>query len=657
MRHSACAALVLLLSAVPQAWSQDKTVATPPSITTEGIPPIPQSIADGLAKYAQFRQAQMMAWNPSRRQILITTTLGSVPQLYSVDGPGRDRHQLTWFDRGVPVFANVSFDPADGNTAIFQYDPAGSSELRSLYRYDMATGEISLVTESKTRYAHVWSRQGKWLAYDSAERNGKDRDLYVIQPSDPKSKRRLAEFDGAFDPQDWSPDGTSLLALEIPSNAETYIWRVDVKTGAKKALTPRDGEKAAWWNARFSPDGRRVYAISDRQGGEFRVWRCDVANCVWSAVTPAGMVVDASNSSAVAGFEIASDGTMMAVVVDKGSYTELQVIDLTTLKPRGLPAMPKGLVAQLRWRPASKEIAFSLSSIKSQGDVYSIDVALGTLTRWTTSETTFNPDVLPAPEVIEYKSFDGTPISAILYRPAAKFSGPRPVIVQLHGGPGSRQRIGFQGRSNYLLNELGIAIIWPNVRGSIGFGRTFEQMDDGKGRAGAIKDVGALLDWIGTRADLDKNRVMLGGGSYGGWLALEAGIVYNSRVRGIFEGAGITDFVTFLEKDTDSARQTNRRLEYGDERDPDMRSFLTSFSPISRASELKKPTFILQPGKDIRVPVAQAHELLDALKANNATVWYAEFANADHDTFPGTIQNIDWMLDAWIAFFKAYLLN
>jgi len=657
MRHSACAALVLLLSAVPQAWSQDKTVATPPSITTEGIPPIPQSIADGLAKYAQFRQAQMMAWNPSRRQILITTTLGSVPQLYSVDGPGRDRHQLTWFDRGVPVFANVSFDPADGNTAIFQYDPAGSSELRSLYRYDMATGEISLVTESKTRYAHVWSRQGKWLAYDSAERNGKDRDLYVIQPSDPKSKRRLAEFDGAFDPQDWSPDGTSLLALEIPSNAETYIWRVDVKTGAKKALTPRDGEKAAWWNARFSPDGRRVYAISDRQGGEFRVWRCDVANCVWSAVTPAGMVVDASNSSAVAGFEIASDGTMMAVVVDKGSYTELQVIDLTTLKPRGLPAMPKGLVAQLRWRPASKEIAFSLSSIKSQGDVYSIDVALGTLTRWTTSETTFNPDVLPAPEVIEYKSFDGTPISAILYRPAAKFSGPRPVIVQLHGGPGSRQRIGFQGRSNYLLNELGIAIIWPNVRGSIGFGRTFEQMDDGKGRAGAIKDVGALLDWIGTRADLDKNRVMLGGGSYGGWLALEAGIVYNSRVRGIFEGAGITDFVTFLEKDTDSARQTNRRLEYGDERDPDMRSFLTSISPISRASELKKPTFILQPGKDIRVPVAQAHELLDALKANNATVWYAEFANADHDTFPGTIQNIDWMLDAWIAFFKAYLLN
>jgi len=639
------------------AQGQEKAITAPATITTEGIPPIPQSIADGLAKYAQFRQAQMMAWNPSKRQILITTTLGSVPQLYSVDGPGRDRHQLTWFERGVPVFANVSFDPADANAVIFQYDPAGTTELRSLYRYDMTTGEISQVVESKTRYAHAWSRQGRWLVYDSAERNGKDRDLYVIQPSDPKTKRRLAEFDGAFSPQDWSPDGTSLLALEIPSNAETYVWRIDVKTGEKKALTPRDGEKAAWWNARFSADGKRVYAISDRQGGDFRVWRCDVANCVWSAVTPQGMVVDASNAAATAGFEISPDGSLMAVVADKGSFTELQMIDLTTLKPRALPALPKGTVAQLRWRPASKEIALSVASIKSQGDVYSVDVALGTISRWTTSETTFNPETLPAPEVVDVKSFDGTPISVILYRPPAKFSGPRPVIMQFHGGPALRDRVRFQGRSNYLLNELGIALMYPNVRGSSGFGRRFAQMDDGTGREGAIKDVGALLDWIGTRADLDKNRVMLGGASYGGWLALEAGIVYNGRIRGILEGAGITDFITYLEKDTNAARQTNRRLEYGDERDPAMRPFLTSISPITRAADLKKPTFILQPGKDIRIPVAQARELLNALKANNATVWYAEFADADHDSFPGPTQNIDWMLAAWIAFFKAYLLN
>jgi dipeptidyl aminopeptidase/acylaminoacyl peptidase len=657
MRHFA-RALAILLSVAGATAGQEKTITTPPAITVEGMPPIPQSIADDLARYAQFRQAQMMAWNPARRQMLVTTTLaGSVPQLYSVDGPGRDRHQLTWFEKGVPVFSNVSFDPADANTVVFQYDPSGSTELRSLYRYDMTAGTVSLVTESKTRFEHAWSRQGKWLAYDSAERNGKDRDLYVIQPADPKTKRRLADFEGAFFPQDWSPDGTSLLALEVPTNNEMYLWRVDVNSGEKKAITPRNGEKASILVARFSADGRKVYALSDRQGGSWRVWRCDVANCVWTPVTPDGMVVDIGTSASIAGFQISPDGSMMAVAADKGSYTELTVLDLTTLKPRALPAVPKGTISQLRWRAGTKELAFSVGSLKSQGDVYSIDVALGALSRWTTSETSFNPDALPAPEVIEYKSFDGTPISAILYRPAARFTGPRPVLVNIHGGPEQIERVRWQGRSNYLLNELGMAIVYPNVRGSAGFGRKFAQMDDGKGREGAIKDIGALLDWMATRPELDKNRVVLTGGSYGGWLALEAGIAYNDRIRGVIEGAGITDFISYFERDTNAARADNRRAEYGDERDPQMREFLTSISPITRAADLKKPTLIMQPGKDIRVPPAQARELFNALKAHNAPVWYAEFTNADHDNFPASRENNDWQLAAWVMFFKTFLLN
>ena len=268
----------------------------------------------------------------------------------------------------------------------------------------MTTGTVSLVAESKTRFDHVWSqRQGKWLAYDSAERNGKDRDLYVIQPADPKTKRRLADFDGAFEPQDWSPDGNILVANEIVSNVETYLWRVDVRTGEKKAITPRHGERATWLTARLSADGRQVYAMSDRHGGYWRVWRCDIGNCVWTAVTPEGLSVDPGTGASVAAFEISQDGTLLAVAVDKGSYTDVQVLDLATLKPRALPALPKGTIAQLRWRAGSKELAFSVGSLKAQGDVYSIDVSSGTLSRWTTSETSFNPDVLPAPEVLEYR--------------------------------------------------------------------------------------------------------------------------------------------------------------------------------------------------------------------------------------------------------------
>jgi dipeptidyl aminopeptidase/acylaminoacyl peptidase len=654
MRHLACAAVVFVVLAGTVPTAQDKILASPPSLTTEGIPPIPQSIADGLARYAQFRQAQMIAWHPAKRQILITTALGNTTQLYLVDGPGRDRHQLTWYDRSLPVIASASFDPADPNTIVFQHDPEGG-ELRPLYRYDLSTGDITLVTASKTRYPHVWSRQGKWLAYDSAERNGKDRDLYVIQPADPGTRRMLAEFDGPYAPQDWSPDGSTLLANEVLSNAETYLWRVDVKTGEKKAITPRDGEKAAWYNARFSADGRKIYAMSDRQGGEWRIWRCDIANCRWSPVTPDGTRI-VYTSSGTANFELSPDGTVLAAVIDRGSASELQLIDTTTLKVRTVQTPIKGDVSQLRWRPGSRELGFTLASIKAQGDVYSVDASLGTISRWTTSETTFNPDVLPAPEVVEWKSFDGVVISGILYRPAARFTGPRPVLVNIHGGPDVVERARWQGRSNYLLNELGIAILFPNVRGSGGFGREFAQMDDGRKREGAVKDIGAALDWIASRPDLDQGRVMLTGASYGGWLALEAGIYYNDRIRGIIEGAGITDFPTYLEN-TDAARQQNRREEFGDERDPQMRAFLTSISPTSRAKELKKPTFILHPGKDIRVPVGQARELLAALKANDAPVWYAEFADATHENFPNTGANYNWMLAAWVAFMKAYLVN
>lgn len=651
MRHLACAAVLLLLPVI--ASGQEKTAAAPANTRIEGMPPIPQSVLDGVARYGQFRTAQLVAWHPTKRQLLINTSFASnpaVPQLHLVDGPGRDRRQLTWMPRGVPPAAGVIFAPT-ADSFIFQYDPAGS-ELRSLYRYTLATGEVALLTDARSRYVPVFSRDGKWVAYDSVERNGRDRDLHVIQPTDASTKRRLADFSGAYAPQDWWPDGSAILANEVLSNFETYLWKVDVKTGQKTAITPRDGEKAGFFNARLSADGRRIYAISDRESGDFRIWRCDVAKCSWTAVTPEGTALDSPNETG--GFEISPDGTLLATTVDRGSTSELLILDLTTLKPRTLPALPRGVVSRVRWRPGSREVGFSLESSKAPNDVYSIDVSLGTLTRWTASEVSFNSDVLPQPEVIEWKSFDGLPISGILYRPSAKFTGPRPVLINIHGGPDQRERATWRGRSNYILEELGVAIIYPNVRGSTGFGRRFASLDDGKLRGDAVKDIGALLDWIAAKPDLDKNRVALLGISSGGWLALEAGAAYNDRIRGVVEGAGITNFVTFLES-TDPARQENRRREYGDERDPAMRDFLLSLSPVPHAARLQKPTFIIQPGKDARVPVTQAQDLLDALKASSKNVWYLEFTEANHDNLPGV--GGDYLLASWMWFFRNFLLN
>ena len=498
MRHMFCATIMALLPCL--AGAQDRVIAVPEKVKTEGLPPIPQAIADDLSRYASFREAQFVAWNPAKPQILIQTAFGSVPQLHLVDGPGRARTQLTFFPDGISrEFAWAQFDPADGATVVLRKDAGGGKELNQFYRYDVPTGATTLMTDGRSRYGvPVWSRQGKWIAYDSTERNGRDHDLYVMQPADPKSARRVAELTGNWEVQDWSPDGAAVLALEQVGDAETYLWRIDIKSGERKPLTARGQGTAEWARARFSADGRSLYAISDKGSDRHRLWRGDLAGGTWTPLTSESDAVDP-----IGGFDLSSDGQMIAIVFDRGSRSELQVLDLGTMKPRPLSGIPVGVITRIGWRPNSKQLAFTFANVKTYGDVFSIDASLGTLTRWTTSEVGgFNPDVLPAPEIVEWKSFDGTNISGILYRPPAKFTGPRPVMINIHGGPIARSLPLFVGRSNYLLNELGLAIIYPNVRGSAGFGRKFEQADNGLAREGAIKDIGAP-----PRLDRDPERV------------------------------------------------------------------------------------------------------------------------------------------------------
>ncbi len=647
MRSLCCAVLALLPWT---AGAQDRTIPVPEKIKTEGLPPIPQSIADDLSKYANFREAQLIAWGPGKRRILIQTTFGSVPQLHIVEGPGMARTQLTFFRDGLsPLESWARFDPADSNSFVLRKDIGGGTEANQIFRYDLTSGETTLVTDGKSRYGvPAWSRQGKWIAYDSTERNGRDHDLYVMQPADPKSARRVAQMDGSWVALDWSPDGAALLALESVSDAETYLWRVDVKSGEKKALTPRgQGGPALWEGARFSADGQSVFAISDRGSDKPRLWRGDVTSGQWTAMT--------KETDAVDSFDLSTDGQMIAIVFDRGNTTDVQVLDVGTMKPRPLPALPVGVITRLAWRPNTRELGFTFANVKMAGDVYSLDTSLGTLTRWTTSEVGgFNPESLPPPEVIEWKSFDGLTISGILYRPPAKFTGPRPVMINIHGGPVRRSLPQFVGRSNYLLNELGLAIIYPNVRGSSGFGRKFEQLDNGMAREGAVKDVGALLDWIAARPELDKNRVMLTGASYGGYLTLQAAIEYNDRIRCAYEGGGMTNLVAFLEE-TEPSRQAERRPEYGDERDPQMRAFLTSISPITRAAEMKKPVAVIHPSKDTRIPVGQAADFAKAVRANGTPVWYIEYTDVGHDNFPGQYGNFNFY--CWVLFVKTYLLN
>ena len=610
MRYSLRVALILLLPAY--AYAQETSLAIPDRANVDGLPPIPMSIVDGVAPYAQFRQARLLGWHPTARRLLISTAFGNVTQVHEVRTPGGARTQLTFFRDGVT--GGASYAPG-GRSVVFRKDTSGGGEAMQLFRYDLDSGRITLLTDGKSRHGvPAWSHRRGLVAFSSTRRNGKDRDLWVMDPLAPGSARMIAEVDGTWDALDWSADDKEVLAQQlIAGSTETRLWRIGVESRRRALVTPQGGNPARWSAAQFSADGRAVYALSDRDSEVTRVWKGDLATGKWMPLTGEGVAIEA--------FSAAPVGTAIAVVADRGATSELQIIDGTAVKPRKVSSIPRGVISSVAWHGSGTTLAIEFAGARTFRDVYAVDVKSGRLERWTSSEMGgASQDALPDAELIEWKSFDGRMIPGILYRPAKRFTGPRPVMINVHGGPEARERPRALGRSNYFRNELGMAIIYPNIRGSIGYGKTYEHLDDRQNREDAVKDIGALLDWIATRPEFDKDRVMLTGISYGGYVTLAAAIAYGDRIRCAFEGFGLSDFVAFLDG-TDPSRRRDRLAEYGDPADPAMRTFLKGISPLTHAAKLKVPLFIVQGAKDTRVPPDQAEAMVRAVRANGTPVW------------------------------------
>ncbi len=637
-------AAVLAASIVP---AQSGSIVPNENLVVEGIPPVPAAIAEAVRPYTESRSAGFASWNPTRREMLITTRFADTAQVHLVKMPGGARRQLTFFPDRV---GGAAFQPARGQSFVFSKD-VGGGEFFQLYRDDLATGAVTLLTDGKSRNSGaVWSHDGKWIAYSSTRRNGQDTDLYVQDPSDPKTDRRLAELSGGgWQAVDWSADGKKLLVVEGISVNESYLWLVDAATGVKTLVTPKgSGEKVSYGSGKFVPAGNAVYTTTDKDAEFQRLVRLDLASGRQTVLT--GKV-----PWDVEDFDVTHDGKRIAYVTDEDGASVIRVLEVDSGKELRVPGLPLGTVGSLQWHENGRDLGFSFSSARSPSDVYSFDVAAGKLDRWTESETGgLNPESFSEPELVRWKSFDGKPISGYLYKPGARFPGKRPVIVNIHGGPEGQSRPAYLGRNNYFMNELGLAMIFPNVRGSTGFGKTFSKLDNGTLREDSVKDIGALLDWIRTRPDLDADRVMVTGGSYGGFMTLASAVAYNDRIRCSLDVVGISNFVTFLEK-TEAYRRDLRRVEYGDERDPKMREFLQKISPLTSASKITKPLFVVQGANDPRVPRNESGQMVATVRKNGAPVWFLMAKDEGHGF--AKKRNQDFQFYAAVQFMQENLLK
>ena len=638
--------LLPALSLALAAYSQDATIAPNENLVAEGIPPVPAALAATLGKYTNSRSAFLTSWDPDRREMLITTRFADVYQIHLVKFPGGARSQLTFFQDNVRL---AQFHPSRDDYFIFSKD-VGGGEFFQLYRYDLLNGDTTLLTDGKSRnVSAVWAHKGDKIAYGSTRRDGSDVDIWIMDPADPRTDHMLLKLQGGgWLPLDWSPDGQKLLVENYTSAEESNLWIVDATSGAMTLLTPKGDSKVNYGGGFFSKDGKGAYVTTDRDSEFHRLASIDLA-------TGQHTYLSTAISWDVSDFNLSEDGRTIAFVANEDGYGALHLLDTASGKELPVPELPRGNLSGPTWHRNSHELGFNVSSARSSGDVYSLDVQTGKVDRWTESETGgLNPTALQEPTLIHWKSWDGRTISGFLYNPPASFTGARPVIVDIHGGPESQFHPNFIGRYNYWLNELGIALIFPNVRGSSGYGKTFLSLDNGFLREGSYKDINTLFDWIQTQPSLDSNRIMVTGGSYGGFMTLAVATNYNDRIRCSVDIVGPSNLVTFLEH-TSGYRQDLRRVEYGDERDPKMREFLERIAPANNAKNITKPLFVVAGKNDPRVPASESEQMAQVVRKNGTPVWWLLGKNEGHGF--GKKPNSDFLFYSTVMFVQQYLLN
>jgi dipeptidyl aminopeptidase/acylaminoacyl peptidase len=585
-----------------------------PNVLISGVPAVPPELQRRVHQYLESRAAQLTDVSDDGKQVLISTRFAEVAQLHVVEMPMGARTQLTFTPEPI---AQGQFLPGNPDTVFYLQD-VGGGEFFQVYRLDRTTGRSELLTDGKSRHEELQvSRDGKWLTWSSTARNGKDTDVYVAPSENPRQARRVTEAEGTWYPLEFSADGSKLLVTQFRAvdNADLHV--LDLKTHERRQLTPKEGVGSVGM-VRFTADGKGVYLITDRYGDFDELYRLDFDKAPYT--TPPASLTKSIRWN-VEYTDLSPDGRQLAVIVNEDGSSRLYLMDTRThaLTPVSLP---QGVLTGLKFPSKRSDALFlSMATARTPADVWQLDVRSKKLTRWTRSEVGgLNTDTFVEPELVRYDSTDGVKVPAFLYRPRGT-TGKVPVVVIYHGGPEGQSQPTFSAVVQFLATEMKMAVLLPNVRGSDGYGKAFRAMDDGVKREQSLADIGATLDFIAAQKDLDASRVGVYGGSYGGYMVLATAAFYPERIKAVVDVVGVSSLATFLQN-TQEYRRDLRRAEYGDERDPKVREVQERISPLNAVGRIRAALYVQQGKNDPRVPQSEAEQIVKAVRARGADVWY-----------------------------------
>jgi dipeptidyl aminopeptidase/acylaminoacyl peptidase len=647
MKKHIIASIVLSLSLSAEAVTQ--STANNGNLVMQDIPAIPKEIVDSLNRYQNVRSAPFRDFSQDGKSIYISTRFGDVSQLHRVDKPGGARHQLTFFDEPI---GSISRQP-DGDMIAFTMD-AGGSEYAQIFTLDPKTGESKMLSDGESRNGALsWSDKGGKIAYQSTKRNGRSNDLWMLDTQSPEKSRMVLEStDGSWwGPVDWDNRNLNLLVQQYTSASDSKVYALDLDSGNKTLLDGSEDSPSVNYALSYGKNDQG-YFLTTNQYSEYQ-------RLAYRDFNSAELTIITKNINwNVSDFTLSKSGKRAAFTVNQDGISQLYLLDTKTFKYQAVQDVPIGLISGLTFSPDDKHLAMSLNTSQTPSDSFVLTLKQSPtkyddLTRWTFSEVGgLNTELFVVPELVRFESFDKRQIPAFVYKPNKK--GPLPVIISIHGGPEGQARPYFSSNTQLWLNTLGAAVITPNVRGSAGYGKEYIGLDNGFKREDSVKDIGALLDWIATQPDLDANRVAVIGGSYGGYMVLASAVHYSDRLKAAVDIVGISNFVTFLENTKDYRRDL-RRVEYGDERIPEMNDHLHAISPSNNVDKINVPLFVVQGQNDPRVPVTEAEQIVKAMRDSNKPVWYMNALNEGHGYRKK--ENRDIYQQAVVLFFQQNLLN
>lgn len=636
--------LALALGHLTASAQTTESIKPGDNLIAYGIPPVPASLAREVQPYMGIYGLPLAGWDPVKREVWLKG-LSSVTWISTITSPGAEPKIGTYLQAGG--IYDVYYQP-QGKYISYTRDNDGN-ETFQLYLYSIESRTTTLLSDGKSRNTEpVWSNSGESIIYSSSPTGAQGVSLRIINPFEPKSDRLLLQSAGGYlKAYDWSPDNKQAVYCDFTSNTTSTLWLIDVATGVKTPLSPPTAREELYDFPQFSSDGKGLYVITNHDSDVRRLAYLDLQTKQFKYPTD-HVKWDVDE------FQLSPDGKTLAFVTNEEGNARLRLLDVVTGQEKHVPQPPVGLISDLKWHNNSTDLAFNYKSPRTPNDVYSVNVNTGKIDLWSRSITNgVDTQKFSLPEIIHWKTFDDRLLSGYLYRPPAKFTGKRPVMIDIHGGPEEQYRPGFGYEDNYFLKELGVVKIYPNVRGSSGFGRAFLELDNGLKREDAVKDVGALLDWIKTQPDMDADRVLVEGTSYGGYMSLSAAVSYGDRIRAAISDSGPSNLATFVER-TEGWRRGLQRAEFGDERDPTARDFMERTAPLHNAQKFKKPLMIIQGQNDPRVPLSESESIVQATKGR-IPVWYLLAKNEGH----GFVQqsNRDYRLYATILFVKEFLLK